>query len=448
MISKMLYNVHTWTGVRPDDLDHWNNHLRGPIALLMKGVLAQARKFRHPTDMLCAWCGMLPLPQQVHMNRLRFAKRMLQRCPAVLWSFMSADASPHSWLATLTASCLWMQKHYDKPKLLPSSADQAEWIQHICMDIQWKGKIKKTGHLALQYHMAQAEHTIWQHNFEAGYRRSGDIHQIIEQCSLCAGTQVFAISVDLCMQRQNADLANHKALRWWRQRVLSGQIVSLGGGPPCETYTVARRNDGLGPRPVRSAQEPRGLPGLKLREWQQIQIGDRLLRFLLEMLLLMALTGYSGFIEHPQFPTWEKDGAAASIWCMTAIRLLKRLQCVSVVSYDQCVCGAQGRKPTTLLLVRLPKARQDFLSLGWSGRCHHAPGTHQALIGKQADGSFQTAKAKIYPEMMNYILGAAMHAFAADMANPAVVTTLPNDFHPYLEQQFMDHTVVQKDYHG
>ena len=676
VISKMIYNVHTWTGVRPDDLDHWNNHLRGPIALLMKGVLAQARKFRHPTDMLCAWCGMLPLPQQVHMHRLRFAKRMLQRCPAVLWSFMKADTSPHSWLATLNASCLWLQKHYDKPRLVPTSVDQAEWIQHICMDVQWKGKIKKTGRLALQYYMAQAEHTIWQHNFEAtlaqagatlpkepvahssherwqcelcskvfsstralamhasrehgyrkkvryyaagntchvccqlfhtrsrlavhlehnpkcyeiaqacwppmqeqqvtvldqadkdlearlrqegwwatkaflpavrvhgpalppldhpacreiydkvaarhppdatafsllqgrrlteatssnpdlwwqhsdmpafvlqsphgidpgsgafaigslaretarlhikalvivhffsGYRRSGDIHQIIEQCSLCAGTQVFAISVDLCMQRQTADLANHKALRWWRQRVLSGQIVSLGGGPPCETYTVARRNDGLGPRPVRSAQEPQGLPGLKLKEWQQIQIGDRLLRFLLEMLLLMALMGYSGFIEHPQFPTWEKDGAAASIWCMTAIRLLKRLQCVSVVSYDQCVCGAQGRKPTTLLLVRLQKARQDFLSLGWSGRCHHAPGTHQALIGKQADGSFQTAKAKIYPEMMNYILGAAMHAFAADMANPDVVTALPGDFHPYLEQQFMDHTVVQKDYHG
>ena len=114
------------------------------------------------------------------------------------------------------------------------------------------------------------------------------------------------------------------------------------GGPPCETYTAARQNDGLGPRPVRSATEPQGLPGLTWKEWQQIHIGDRLLRFILEMLLLMSILGYSGFIEHPQFPTWETNRSLTSIWCLKAIRLMKRLMCVSLVSFDQCVCGAAG----------------------------------------------------------------------------------------------------------
>ena len=41
-----------------------------------------------------------------------------------------------------------------------------------------------------------------------------------------------------------------------------------------------------------------------------------------------------------------------------------------------------------------------------------------------------------------------MHAFAEDMEHEEVATTLPTDFTAYLEQQFMDHTVVQKDYHG
>ena len=39
VVSKMLYNVHTWAGIKPEELTHWNNHLRGPIALLMKGSL-------------------------------------------------------------------------------------------------------------------------------------------------------------------------------------------------------------------------------------------------------------------------------------------------------------------------------------------------------------------------------------------------------------------------
>jgi hypothetical protein len=127
------------------------------------------------------------------------------------------------------------------------------------------------------------------------------------------------------------------------------------------------------------------------------------------MLLLMSILGYSGFLEHPQYPTWETTRSLTSIWCLKAIRLMKRLMCVSLVSFDQCVCGAAGRKPTTLLLVRLPTVRQRLLQLGNSGRCHHHAGAHQALIGKQEDGSFQTAKAKIYPALMNEIIGRAMH---------------------------------------
>ena len=285
-------------------------------------------------------------------------------------------------------------------------------------------------------------------HFFSGFRRDRDIHQVVEQRSMTNGTQVFVLSVDLCMQRQHADLATHASLRWWKQRALSGQLASIGGGPPCETYTAARQADGLGPRPVRSASEPRGLPGLTLREWQQIQIGDRLLRFLLEMLVLMALMGYSGFIEHPQFPTWERTRSLTSIWCLKAVKLMKRLRCVSVVSFDQCVCGASAKKPTTLLVIRMPQVRSNLLQLGNMGRCPHAAGAHQPLIGKQDDGSFATARAKIYPPMLNDILGRAMHDFAHALAHPNVDDQLPDEFEVYTEQQFMDHSTVQPDYHG
>ena len=34
-------------------------------------------------------------------------------------------------------------------------------------------------------------------------------------------THVHNISVDLCMQRHNADFATHRDMCWWRQRVFS-----------------------------------------------------------------------------------------------------------------------------------------------------------------------------------------------------------------------------------
>ena len=90
---------------------------------------------------------------------------------------------------------------------------------------------------------------------------------------------------------------------------------------------------------------------------QQIQIGNKLLRFLLEMLLALAAQGFSGFLEHPQFPTWLQTNTSASIRTLETIRCMKHMCCVSVISFDQCICGALGRKPTTLLLVRLREVR-------------------------------------------------------------------------------------------
>ena len=662
--------------MRDSDWEKWTNQLRGPVALLIKGVLAPARQFQHTTDSLFAWCGMLPLTQQVHANRLRYLKRLLRQCPSITWMLINADRSANSWIHAITESFRWMQMHYDRPRQLPDTLALDSWIAHIQLDTSWFGRIKKTACLALHYHMAQAENSVWQHNFDAsftaagatlpmdphqktsserwqcdlcakvftstralamhasrehgyrkkvryyaagttcpvccqlfhtrnrlaihleknhkcysvvqacwppmpqhmvdqldqedreveaslrkagwwaskafepairtcgpslppttdpacalmfnktlqrrppdataylqlqgrrveqdpnkqqglwwthadlpafilqspqgidqgggafsmqglaraaallhvralvithffsGYRREGDIHQIIEQRAQANGDHIFVISVDLCMQRKSADLATHKALTWWKERALTGQLIAVGGGPPCETYTAARQGDDQGPRPIRSADEPLGLPGITLREWQQLHIGDRLLRFLLEMLLTMAYLGYAGFIEHPQFPTWTGRTDLTSIWCMRATRLLRRLHCVTVISFDQCTCGALGRKPTTLLLVRLPRVRHRLLALGCGGRCDHPKGAHQALIGRQADGTFQTAKAKIYPLKMNSILGQEMYAFAAEFLQCEVEATLPDQFTPYTEQFFMDHTEVQRDYHG
>ena len=85
-----------------------------------------------------------------------------------------------------------------------------------------------------------------------------------------------------------------------------------------------------GPRPIRSATEQRGLPGNSAKEWAQVLIGDRLLRFMIEIIVTLATMGMCGFVEHPQYPIWRVQGDAASIWTMDVIRYLKSLQCFSL----------------------------------------------------------------------------------------------------------------------
>lgn len=85
VISKMVYNAHTWTGVTPKDMDMWTNYLKAPAGTLLKGMLHHSTRFQHTTDEMMAYAGILPLQDQVHAQRLRFLARLLAACPPITW---------------------------------------------------------------------------------------------------------------------------------------------------------------------------------------------------------------------------------------------------------------------------------------------------------------------------------------------------------------------------
>ena len=185
-----------------------------------------------------------------------------------------------------------------------------------------------------------------------------------------------------------------------------------------------------------------------MRQWKQLCIGDKLLHFIVDILIHLALAGGSGFLEHPEHPRWADPATTTSIWRLRPLKLLARLQCTAVVSFDQCTCGAGARKPTTLVLIRLESVRTQLLAQGHRGRCNHPAGAHVVLKGRQPDGQFQTAKAKIYPQQLNLILAKGMMQSALDKYHHNVSQSLPDEFHPYTEQQFQSESVIQPDYHG
>eukprot|EP00438_Fugacium_kawagutii_P009494 Skav200304 [mRNA] locus=scaffold4329:95264:100090:- [translate_table: standard] len=286
-------------------------------------------------------------------------------------------------------------------------------------------------------------------HFFSGYRRHGDLHQILEQHHLPKGEQLFVLSVDLCMQRQSGDLARPEALTWWKARAAAGQLIGCGGGPPCETYTAARWQDLDGPRPLRDAAHPWGRPGLSGKEWMQLTIGTKLMHFLLMMTLTTVQTGGCAFVEHPQWPVWQPAHQVASIWGARQMRLLRTLACVTITSFDQCIFAARARKPTTFLTVRLPGFRRRCLTTGFGGRCAHPTGFHRALRGREGDGRFRTAAHKIYPEGLNQALGAAILEFVCGLAaEQEFRRALAAAFEPYQQMVFADLDEVQPDYHG
>lgn len=207
----------------------------------------------------------------------------------------------------------------------------------------------------------------------SGFRRHEDLHQLLEH-QVWEDMHFFVISIDMCLQTIEGNLASSKAFQFWMHQIATGQVSGMGGGPPCETFTAARLLEG-GPPPLRSGTWPQGFPNLKYRQWQQCLIGSRLIRFLLEALVCLAQHGGARFLEHPQFPLWAAQKDPASIWRSREVRLLRTLDCVGITMFDQCTLGSVAVKPTTVLHLRLPFFRQIVLSGGHGGRCNHGPST-------------------------------------------------------------------------
>ena len=75
-------------------------------------------------------------------------------------------------------------------------------------------------------------------------------------------------------------------------------------------------------------------------------------------------------------------------------------------------------------------------------------GAHTALIGRQQDGSFHTAKAKVYPPGLNRILGDEMYRFDRSLVAAGTAQRLPAVFDTFEQMQIFDSATVQPDFHG
>ena len=283
---------------------------------------------------------------------------------------------------------------------------------------------------------------IFLHLF-SGHRREDDLQAQLEGLHLPDGN-LHCVSLDICRMRENMDLTSRSAIHFWKGKISDGWICGVGGGPPCETFTAARLEPG-GPPPLRSGAHPWGLPNLTPKQWKQTSLGTSLVMVALELMIFAAQYSLCGFLEHPAFPTWQLRKDPPSIWAWRMIRNLVRLECFSLITLDQCIYNVPARKPTSILLLRLP----DFVALvrhhGCQGRCPHRG--HPPLLGLDEEGRFKTARAKVYPAGLNLDLAIAIKQFCQQ--RPIVQSAqLPDWLDEGQCTDFVPRHVIQPDYHS
>ena len=106
------------------------------------------------------------------------------------------------------------------------------------------------------------------------------------------------------------------------------------------------------------------------------------------------------------------------------IKALASLNAVAAVSFDQCIFEAPALKPP------------------------HGPGAHAGLAGMH-NGKFRTAKAKVYPPLLNQAIASAFHAFVHRLRPERASSRLPDVLYQYISTEAMqDPGEIQPDYHG
>ena len=137
----------------------------------------------------------------------------------------------------------------------------------------------------------------------SGRRRMGDFQQFVEAANLrYPATTIFTISVDLMVDPVWGDVSREEVRTFWIHAVRDRFVVGALAGPPCETWSQARGREATGsvetdeqathprgPSILRDMEEIWGRAALALREIRQLDVGNLLLLFTLELLINLAL---------------------------------------------------------------------------------------------------------------------------------------------------------------
>jgi hypothetical protein len=199
------------------------------------------------------------------------------------------------------------------------------------------------------------------------------------------------------------DLTNPDILRRIFDKLRSGRVKFLWLGTPCQSFSRARKNDGLGPGPLRSDDLPEGLPGLSKADAAQVRLGNRLLEVSIQIMELAFDHNIPFVLENP---------LSSRMWLMPSLRRFISKTGARFNQVDYCQYGTDWRKPTGLLHWRTNNLEHVLkVCQPHRGVCSCSGRLHVRLVGRDATGTFWTLRAQPYPIL--FCRSIAHHVVAA-----------------------------------
>lgn len=193
--------------------------------------------------------------------------------------------------------------------------------------------------------------------------------------------------IDICISSSH-DFLNmnleHTLLHW----IKSGRITFVWAGMPCTSFSQARKNDGLGPGPLRDWWHLWGLDNLSRADRAKVFQGNQLLRVTIRILEACSVYEVPFALENP---------ATSFAWSMPPmVSFIEKFQ-PQMITLDYCQFNEPWKKPTTIM--------GQFLDLQpLAKRCHSIKGVcsrtqrpHTVLAGRDSSGTFWTLRAQPYP---------------------------------------------------
>lgn len=261
----------------------------------------------------------------------------------------------------------------------------------------------------------------------AGKDRRTSIRAVLERFSKTFGGQEIECEEwDICRGPDN-DLLDEATQRRLLQSIEAGEFFAILLSPPCASWSRAPWANRWGPRPLRTALHPWGLPWLEGSKLSKVAASNAMIRLCMQVLERAIALGLGVFLEHPENLGSVRSRPSAtvrpaSIWELPEIQRLQEKDIFTVAFY-QCQFGSPSRKPTRVL-TNLRRLR----SWGWTSwprlnrqGCYLGPlpvncacgRTHQGLIKRSAEEAFATAEAAAYPEEMDLQIGWALWDLAS-----------------------------------
>jgi hypothetical protein len=196
-----------------------------------------------------------------------------------------------------------------------------------------------------------------------------------------------AFPIDICLHQSHNLLDVHV-----EHRIIhlleSGRVQFLWLGMPCTSFSVARKNDGVGPGPLRDDDNLFGFKSLTGKNLQKVQDGNNLLRLSLRLLAVCEQHGIPYALENPM---------SSFAWKMPNMKKFIAQFRPQLIHLDYCCFGEMWKKPTTLMGNFWNMATLALRCRSSSNICSNTLQPHVRLTGVDDNGVFMTLKAQPYP---------------------------------------------------